>query len=425
MYSIKSHIIIFAYSFCSLAFIMLTLPSNCSGASDLQDVVDVLGARLERLSNLAVNYEETVENTPSEVSRLADMVKKLSTPDTKVVVGTGTQTNSKEFSYLNGLSIYKEDFLNFIPNIELDKALSNDTSLLSNDTSEIRAYLNDHIERLTTIRPSSGTRNRGQIENLSYLPENHVLEAALAMRFTKYERLNIEYLKKMDITSLDDGNVKITDTDKGYSREFVLSPKLGYAPVFFVAYDPEGRVAEQIDMSEFKDIDGLMLPCKIKGINFTYNNEGQQHQTRAVSINVKSYSLDDPNNVPEKYKIQWPENTIVYDARVGITFMVVGGKLVNPNANKIILDAVNNNVVDTMPTTMTHSPQNDTAEKKPQPEINQEKERTELTNGKNVNNILGKTQKWQRPTVVIACISGLIILGSLVYLKHIQKKRLK
>jgi hypothetical protein len=429
---IKSRKHMYACSFYLSIIWVFALPSiKCIGSTDSKAIMDILESRLEKLNNLEIKYEESMDVTPPITKGLLNVLSAARSRSNggNIFITTGTQIHSKEFSYLDGLSLYKKDFLNFTPNLELDNALSNsDTSALSNDISETIAYLNDRIESLSTIRQrnSGKIRNSGTIENKKSLPES-TIEFALAMRITGIdEMLSSESLKKMNLTLLNDGNVKLTKIVDNYIIEFIFSQKLGYAPTSHIVYYPNGQIIKQMDMSDFKNVDGLMLPNKIQCRHFFYE-EGQQFQTRVENISVRDYALNDPNNVPEKYHIKWPENTDVYDARIGIVFAIVGGRLVNPEIEKTVEEAVNNDVINTS-TSTTQSSENTLKEKKTISEIQKIKENDRIEGSQDRSNnkeVLGHTQTNHKSFLIIVCLSGLILLASSFALKHFQNKHTK
>jgi hypothetical protein len=114
------------------------------------------------------------------------------------------------------------------------------------------------------------------------MPINY-LETALAMQIAEKtnERLSTDAINKMELTLMDEGNVMLTDKIQGHSREFIFSKELVYAPISYVRYDSDGRISMQMEMKEFKNVDGLILPYKIESKSFSYTN-GKQYQTQAV-----------------------------------------------------------------------------------------------------------------------------------------------
>jgi len=345
---IRPHIVIYKYPVYILALLLPLLPVNYLAASDSQIVLEVLEARLDKLSDIVVTYEESIERTPliKEALLALNELNKIKGKKAVMSIDTGLTIHGKEFSYLDGLSLYKKDFINFVPNVELDTLISNDSSVLSNDVSEILAYSDDHVEKLGTIHlKSSRVKHRGTIENQRPLPDSYLEDALAIRRSGNNERLNLEDLEKMDFEFIDK-YAKLSSENSGYCREYMFSQELGYAPISYIIRDSIGRIRMQTNMSDFSNVDGLMLPYKIERREYAYNNAGEQKQTRSVNIVVKSYDLDDPNNVPGRYRIQWPENTLISDRRSDTRYRVVGGKLVDINVEKVINKAIKEMPVD-------------------------------------------------------------------------------
>ena len=422
MYRIKSYISLFEYLPYSLVLILFFSLSDTIGASDSEVIIDILSARLNKFSNLIVKYEKSIEDTPSiaAISEIKKILEENKTEEMKGMTGhfaTGTQTYSKEISYLNDMSLYKQDFLKFEPNIELDKLLSNDTSSRSIDNSEISLYLNDRYERLRTIRHSSGTLNNGAIENQHPFPQSDI-EAALGIQIPGNDkRLKPEDLHNMDITFIDNGNVKLTyKKNSGYSYEYVFSKELGYAPILCISRNKTNQIRVQINMSEFKNVDGLMLPYKIERKSISYEDNGEKHQTQAVSITVSSYSLDDLNNIPDKYKIKWPDNTRVFDARSGVSFITTGGRLTNPNIEDIIIENMDD---------YTKGLETNT-ELTPEKEQNIQQITESIKEDKILDNSLGQTENHSTRNLIFALISLFLLAGAIMIIyKSVKKAKME
>jgi hypothetical protein len=410
MYYLKSRIILFAYSACLLFLLMLLQPLSCFGSSDSQTIMEVLSARLERMSNIIVEYESEIEYSPlaSDVPATTDLGQ-----GRFIALTTGNEKYKEEFSILDNMSLYRKDLKSYQRNDAVDLGVT-----LSPYETIVYTYQKDKLEYLCTKKMSK----LGTISNNLSLPSEFCdIEAALVLRLPKIgKRLDSESEINMDITSADNDNIKlvISKETKGYIYEIMISRELGYAPVSLVMKEADGDIRLQMQMSDFKNTEGLMLPYKIHKLRYEYTN-GRLEERESVDFIVKQYSINDPRNVPEKYKIDWPENTMVYDTRSGITYRAVSGKLVNSSVEKAINEAINS---DNMPvTTQSSEPAN--AKEQQKPDI---LETSEAIEDRNVNNdVLGQTQTERKSLSIFAYLAGLVLITSLIYLIHTRKKHVE
>lgn len=333
MISLKSWRPAFAYSVC-LLIVLAASHSYCLGAEDADVVRDVLIARLGKLSNLIANYDETIRYPPLLPGR--EPVTKFG--DGFVIINTGVQEYDHKFSYLEGRSRYDAHLLSHDRgDVKIDVPVS-DTVL------QIRTYSKDRAEMFNRTKTRDSEITAGEIRNELALPKDPYLETALGMRIVgSGERLAAESISEMEVTFSDEVHVKLSPINEDRVRsELVLSPKLGYAPVSFTIHSAvHGRIILQMDMSEFKNVNGLMLPHKIDAQRYAYYKGKEKLKAIAKTITVREYRIDDPENTPDKYRIKWPDGTYIRDRRSETTWKVVNGKLTNPSVERLVAEAVN------------------------------------------------------------------------------------
>ena len=111
---------------------------------------------------------------------------------------------------------------------------------------------------------------------------------------------------------------------KGNTSEWLLDPELGYAAVRYRVYEKgDAKVGVEYRMEDFRSVDNLMLPFKICGVWGADPNR----PVRTETIKVSTYRLNDPENTPDRYHIDWPEGTRIMDTRAGVAFRVEAGGL--------------------------------------------------------------------------------------------------
>ena len=71
--------------------------------------------------------------------------------------------------------------------------------------------------------------------------------------------------------------------------------------------------------SDFRNVDGFMLPMKIENQRFQ-EEDGKLVVVDTKRITVHEYTLNHPENTPDKYNIVWPGGASVYDHRIGARF---------------------------------------------------------------------------------------------------------
>jgi hypothetical protein len=307
--------------FARFLWTVILLPVITSALSEGADqevgvIREILEARLRRFENLIVEYSEWTDHSPSGVPPTSEVVVKFKTG--RIVTTTGTEEMSKEFSCLKDMSRF--DFQLKSRDRKLDREV-----YIPENSRELRAFTTERVELLLEEKKADGSiRKEGEIRDRRPVPES-VLEAGLAMRiFTSEERLNSTTLAKMKMDVQEDGNILMHMRDaENHPHEFVLSKDLGYAPVAYrMRSSNNNKVFFEIKMDEFKNVDGMMLPHKMELERCTYAKAGVKELVQVKKIAVQKFRLNDPNNVPARYRIKWPEGTYVHDARSGMTFKV-------------------------------------------------------------------------------------------------------
>ena len=311
---------------CALALAALHSGGVTPGEAEEAELVrDALTARLQRLGNVAMKYRETTRYSPPFGLAKHPV---LAFDGKTAVIDTGSEEVDKEFWCLDGMIRYEAQLVN------RDRGVDLGISLLE-DVLTIHAMSKDRVEALRGLQGRNDFL--GEIRGLRGMPRCEDVEIGLgrALRGHRTERVDDELLASMSLEPADSEQPVLSMTDaKGVTHEFVLSRELGYAPVRYVRrVPPDNHVNERIEMSEFRSVDGVMLPYAMD-MQVIWRDNGRDQVTVSKHIAVHEYRLDAPENVPERYQIEWPENTYLLDTRTGVAFRIKEGE-----RRRIIIDS--------------------------------------------------------------------------------------
>ena len=300
---------------CKLLIIHL-LASGASlsiGADDPAIVQEVLAARLESLQNLTVKYSYTHKNSlPSGLrERMLQKSEKTAVIGRGGFLATGINTSQKEFSFLEGRARYdswlKERRLDREPPVPL-----------RDNEFEVVSCPGDRVERLWRLEGSKV--HSGSISHPKTSITYNDIELGLGMKSWRQDNWLTPADLRVMAVSLPDDDLAILRRvdDKGRTDEWTFDRRLGYALTSYRRlFPPENLPNFEVTAEKFKNVNGLMLPFLVVS-RMHYRENGQSQVTDEVRIEVHEYRLNDANNVPERYHIKWPDNTILFDERSGV-----------------------------------------------------------------------------------------------------------
>jgi len=107
-----------------------------------------------------------------------------------------------------------------------------------------------------------------------------------------------EDVKGMALTQTEDGKVGLRGLDRNdWPNKWLFGPEFGYALVRYRACLPKSntRFVENV-MEDFKPVDGLMLPFRIRGAM----GQDPSHPRRTETLRLKACYLNDPSNTPDR-----------------------------------------------------------------------------------------------------------------------------
>jgi hypothetical protein len=310
---------------------LLTLAATTVAQQDESVLRDVLLGRFTKLQNLIVNYKATKEYTPDLTNEEA-VTKHGGGFE---VINTGNLIEIKEFSILENRYLYDQHIESW------DRKITHPVLSEINLTKrKLNVFNPDRSEHLFVFERG---RPRGAIRNQKNLPKGDI-DIALGLRKQGQPELLTDMLiKEMLISQPNSDKVILRDIDaRGRTHEWIFDLKLGYALTGYKKLvPPDNRVNIEYIMEDFKNVDGIFLPFKIRSIWKGKDNK----ILRTDNIEIIKYKLNDPNNTPERYRIKWPEGTNIMDTRSGIPFSAKDGRMTYTNDEEIFnmaLDEITN-----------------------------------------------------------------------------------
>ncbi len=270
---------------------------------------EIVLARFERLQNLIADYEVTTRYAPT--SAPTDPVQKRGTGF--VVTNTGTRVTAKQFSVLQDRCMYRANDISWDRGFE-HPYLAKIGSLYQS----VYVRTSDRVETFSG-NDRGPKHNQGSIRQTAPLPKFGGFELCLGLRmWDAPDPLTVKDVEGMALAKTEEGAISLRGLNHNdWANEWVFDPQLGYALVRYRAYLPKSNtVFTEYVMEDFRPVDGLMLPFRVHGVWGLDPNNPRRTETFVV----KAYRLNDPNNTPDRYHIDWPEGTRVYDARTGTPF---------------------------------------------------------------------------------------------------------
>ncbi len=317
-------------------------------------------ARFERLHNLVVDYEVTTRYTPAIPP---EAVVYRNPSGGLNIMNTGTRITRKQFSVLEGRYLYvanDESWDREVQHPDLPEVTPMKKDIYVRASDRCEQFRGDDRGTFTYM---------GEISDRAPLPGFGELELSLGLRqWWAPDPLTETEIEAMSPTKTDDGKVSLRGLNhEGKADEWLLDPDLGYAPVCYRVYGTEGNeVTIEYRMEDFRPVDGLMLPFEVHG---TWR-AGPNTVIETTTVAVTAYRFNDPNNTPERYHIDWPEGTRIWDRRAGLGFRATDDALKYIGDNRIAqiaLSQISKNSTGE-PNGSTVAPSNDSPNAESQPE---------------------------------------------------------
>lgn len=285
------------------------------GADTPERVKEAIRSRLAVLQNIIVEYNVSTTYTPpqKEVERVKTLSDAAKSNRTVTTIVSGSDKRHTIFSFLHRKAKYEKTFA--------DRNYGGESRGLPK--LEVQAYSGAAAELL---QADTYGNNRGKITKRVGLPPADI-EIGLGMRaFGQNHWVTDQLLKEMSVSLLD-GNTAILEyvDPKSVKHKWMIDQGLGGAVKRYerILTRRNNKLNHVMTMEDFEKVDGLMLPRKM--ILRALNSPGEQPPIlKEIIIEIIEYRLNDPQNVPGRYHIKWPEGTIVHDTVLETTYISDG-----------------------------------------------------------------------------------------------------
>ncbi|MFQ6034478.1 MAG: hypothetical protein ACE5NM_01345 [Sedimentisphaerales bacterium] len=301
---------------CYAVLMSLSWTVVCVGAVSPESVKEEIRSRLASLQNITVHYKVKTTYTPpqKDVERVRKINDARKSASTTTVILSGSDKRDTTFSFLRGKARYENKF------VETNYA----GEIPERPKLEVQAFPGSRAELLTK---DAYLGYRGIITERILLPDAEV-EVGLGLRGCEQNGwLADALLEEMSVTVLDEKTASLEYVDpKRVKHCWLVDQKLGCAATMYerrILTRRNNILNHVMTMEDFRKVDGLMLPHKMT--LRALNKPGEEPPILAEkAIEVIEYKLNDPQNIPERYHIKWPEGTIVHDRILETTYMSDG-----------------------------------------------------------------------------------------------------
>ncbi len=297
------------------------------------DASDVIVARQEMLQSIEVTFTTERHFTPPQWAVKNDR-KEGAKEGFAATVGSRRETAS--FRFLRGRAYYERRSTSQEEEPPSEAESSKESTRESAATFRywIRSHLEDRTEQ--AWQQVNERRDRGRITNPEEPPEDAIIDLALGLRVHYMENefqnrfLPPEDWLKFERHRSEDGTVVVVHPSESaepdaYRRDvWTFDPQHGFALTKYEVF-AAGQVCQQIENSDFRAVDGVHVPHRVKYRAFSDDGSGGRHQTQSVDLVVSEYHIGSPDNTPDSYYITWPDGAVVLDGRTGQQIVVRGG----------------------------------------------------------------------------------------------------
>ena len=274
--------------------------------------------RLEGLQNIFVKYD--LEWIPTPLKSLLELDGKVAEDGGIHHIVKDPVKTHEQYWYLDG-------------RVRHESRLSSETiefnrkhhSYISSDAS-IDVFTHQKHESLSHYNSAVGYH--GEIYNLgNSLRKGREIQIGLGLKCADANSwLTASDLENAYIEAWADGYVSVSMKVRNNWHFWTCDPNLGYALVLYKIGVHNRWVLKN---SDFKNVDGFMLPMKMEHQVF-HEEDGKLNVVDTKRFTVHKYSLNHPENTPEKYRIAWPAEARIYDNRNRVIFNVDDAGRIHP-----------------------------------------------------------------------------------------------
>jgi hypothetical protein len=261
-------------------------------------------ARLEMLQNFHASYKkEEIFYPPS---------------DTKNIEGSAFDGGT--IHVMRGSQQFEEDFLFLAGRLRDDATLLKSAMPFEQPTRKIIAFTGERWEQLqfsSDAKPPLG----GILEGPPNLPMYNIgIDYVVGLRIYGHgDFLEPQAFSNAVFKEDSDGVViEMIDPKAPPSLHAVhmwfTDRKIGFAVKKYV-YRVHDQDCVVVENSDFKPVDGTILPFKSKRTDFRKDESGKVEPRQETIISVNRYNLGDLQNTAERYEMVWPKGASVLDTR--------------------------------------------------------------------------------------------------------------
>ena len=292
-------------SFVTFHYSSIANKENTYAPKDPNEIRLIIIAKLEKMQNLIIRYQLTIKN-PSLTEEMLILIQEET--------GNGPileeQIFEQEACILGDKTRYEKKLIKA-------KYINSTEEFAKPTRREILIYPNESVLRISYdgfIMSGHGVLPR--------ITAEHIF--GMRMIDGDKERLNDASINKMEILFHKNGNIILRAKDeKDVFHEWEYSPKLDYALIAYrrMPWGIEDIPHIEAKMTDFKVVDDIMIPGSAIITNQGYQKnkivEGELN-----TIEIHSVRFNDPNNKPELYNIDWPNNSFINEENLPDTFRI-------------------------------------------------------------------------------------------------------
>ncbi|HZL36363.1 MAG TPA: hypothetical protein VFC78_13675 [Tepidisphaeraceae bacterium] len=218
-----------------------------------------------------------------------------------------------EFNFLQGRALYD---VSYAP--ETVRRLQSEDETFIKRTA--KAYTLERAESL--VEHSRTGHVAGIITDQARLPNEWPIDIALGLRCGFDQTwLDESRLKQARFTEIPSGNVAMLLEDESHVVEYrwELDPRLRYAIVRFQTHTiKDHSLSYDLTCGDYENHGGIFLPGAIRGTAVWIKSERETVVPTSEKMMNIEYSLNSPDNVPERYNINYPAGSLVTDVRLNV-----------------------------------------------------------------------------------------------------------
>jgi len=299
-------------------------------ATQLPAIKSAILARLDQLKNIYVEYTEEQNHTPPLTMRPAPgsvLVLPGSNGGAATILPPGARPRDPTaltlgspkqgiYGYNNSLSYLNDGSPHLRVDARPDAATIQKITLLNE--GDHHRYL--QIFNLASVESLTERPERGPRGDTSKDGETHLefFDLALGLRIDiRREFLHstwlYQHLDSLTYTRSPDGLIVATLAQPNATLSLSFDPRRNFVLTRYILTSPNSAANSELFVTDFKDFQGTLLPFSASLVFRNPLPNGNLEPVRTITWKVSQYALNDPKNAADRYKMQWPEGSIILD----------------------------------------------------------------------------------------------------------------